>query len=49
MSFKCAGQGHDPSGVNGTPPGGVIVECPACPHSGCNLPEGSLVATTFFL
>ena len=40
MSFKRAGQGHDPSGVNGTPPGVLMVECPACPHPGRNLPEG---------
>lgn len=39
MSFKRTGRGHDPSGVNGTPPGGLMVECPACPHPGRNLPS----------
>ncbi|KIJ94641.1 hypothetical protein K443DRAFT_110051, partial [Laccaria amethystina LaAM-08-1] len=39
MSLKRAGRGHDPEGVENTPPGSLTVECPACPHPGRNLPE----------
>ncbi|PPQ72949.1 hypothetical protein CVT25_004565 [Psilocybe cyanescens] len=39
MAFKCTGQGHDPGGIDATPPGGLMVEYPACPHPGCNLPD----------
>ena len=37
--LKRAGRGHDPTGVAGTPPGGLAVICPACPHPNINLPE----------
>ncbi|KAJ7707095.1 hypothetical protein B0H16DRAFT_1746660 [Mycena metata] len=37
--LKRAGRGHDPSGVNGTAPGALAVDCPACPRPGVNLPE----------
>ncbi|KJA16799.1 hypothetical protein HYPSUDRAFT_71075 [Hypholoma sublateritium FD-334 SS-4] len=40
MSMKRAGRGQDPSGVNGTPQGRLMVKCPACPHLGKNLPPG---------
>ena len=40
MAFKRAGRGQDPSGIDGTPLGGLAVECPACPHPGRNLPTG---------
>jgi len=40
MSLKRAGRGHDPSGIDGTLPGALTVECPACPHPGRNLPAG---------
>lgn len=40
MALKRAGRGHDPSGIDGTPPGSLVVECPACPHPGQNLPIG---------
>lgn len=40
MTFKRAGRGHDPLGINGTSAGALVVECPACPHPGRNLPEG---------
>ena len=40
MALKRAGCGHDPGGINKTPNGGLMVECPACPHPGHNLPEG---------
>lgn len=36
--LKRAGRGHDPSGASGTPPGGLAVECPACPQPERNLP-----------
>ncbi|KAJ7025854.1 hypothetical protein C8F04DRAFT_967229 [Mycena alexandri] len=38
--LKRAGIGHALSGVNGTAPGALAVECPACPRPGVNLPEG---------
>ena len=37
--MKRAGRGQDSTGVNGTKPGELVVECPACPHPGVNLPE----------
>ncbi|EEB98900.1 hypothetical protein MPER_01510, partial [Moniliophthora perniciosa FA553] len=37
---KRAGRGHEPSGLAGTPLGGAMVLCRACPHPGINLPEG---------
>jgi hypothetical protein len=39
MAWKCAGRGQDPSGIDGTPPGSLIEDCPACPHPGRNLPD----------
>ena len=38
--LKRSGQGHDPSGVDGTKEGECCVLCPACPQPGKNLPEG---------
>jgi len=37
--LKRAGRGHDPAGVEGTSEGELVVECPACPHPGRNLPD----------
>jgi hypothetical protein len=37
--LKRAGRGHDPAGVAATEQGSLVVECPACPHDGRNLPE----------
>jgi hypothetical protein len=37
---KRAGRGHDPSGIDGTPRGGLSVPCRACPHPDINLPDG---------
>ena len=39
MALKRAGCGHNPASVDGTSPGSLTVECPACPHPGRNLPE----------
>ncbi|RDX40788.1 hypothetical protein OH76DRAFT_1365678 [Lentinus brumalis] len=36
--LKRAGRAHDPSGIPGTQPGELAVECPACPHPDINLP-----------
>ena len=36
---KRAGRGHDPRGIDGTKPGELAVECPACPRPGVNLPK----------
>jgi hypothetical protein len=36
---KRAGRAHDPSGLEGTPPGGMSVPCRACPHPDINLPS----------
>ncbi|KAJ7185939.1 hypothetical protein C8R46DRAFT_1208043 [Mycena filopes] len=38
--LKWGGRGHAATGVNGTAPGELAVECPACPRPGVNLPEG---------
>lgn len=40
MALKRAGRGHEPEGIVKTPNGGLMVECPACPHPGRNLPGG---------
>lgn len=40
MALKRAGQAHDPAGVDATSNGELMVECPACPHPGRNLPDG---------
>ncbi|KAJ7030889.1 hypothetical protein C8F04DRAFT_1263380 [Mycena alexandri] len=37
--LKRSGRGHDPSGVEGTKPGGLAIECPACPRPDVNLPD----------
>jgi hypothetical protein len=36
---KRAGRGHDPSRLDGTPPGGLLIRCRACPHPNINLPN----------
>lgn len=36
--LKRAGRAHDPTGINGTQPGELAVQCPACPHPEINLP-----------
>ncbi|KAJ7028284.1 hypothetical protein C8F04DRAFT_1212234 [Mycena alexandri] len=38
--LKRGGRGHDPSGVNGTKPGALAIECPACSRPDVNLLEG---------
>ena len=38
-ALKRAGRGHDPTGVDGTQEGTLVVECPACPQPGRNLPD----------
>lgn len=38
--MKRAGQGHHPDGIGATKPGACAVLCPACPHTGKNLPDG---------
>lgn len=38
--LKRGGRGHDPRGAEGTKSGELVVECPACPRPGINLPEG---------
>jgi hypothetical protein len=38
--LKHAGHGQDPLGAEGTQEGELAVECPTCPHPGCNLPDG---------
>jgi len=40
MALKRAGRGHEPGGVDATSKGELMVECPACPHPGRNLPDG---------
>ena len=40
MALKSVGHGHDPRGVKATSKGKLMVECPACPHPGHNLPDG---------
>ncbi|GJF00552.1 CxC2 domain-containing protein [Phanerochaete sordida] len=37
--LKRAGRGQDPTGISGTKEGELVVECPACPHPGINLPD----------
>lgn len=39
MAFKRAGRGHEDGGMAATSRGGLMVECPACPHPGQNLPD----------
>jgi hypothetical protein len=40
LMLKRAGRGHDLSGVWGTHPGELAVDCPVCPNPKINLPEG---------
>ncbi|TFK79078.1 hypothetical protein K466DRAFT_606418 [Polyporus arcularius HHB13444] len=40
VMLKRAGRAHDPAGAGATKSGELVVECPACPHPGKNLPEG---------
>jgi hypothetical protein len=40
MTLKRGGRGHDPAGIDATSNGELMVECPACPHPGKNLPDG---------
>jgi hypothetical protein len=40
MMLKRAGRAHAPDGVDGTKPGELAIQCPACPCPGVNLPEG---------
>ena len=40
MALKQASHGHYPKGIEAMPKGGLMVECPACPHPGRNLPDG---------
>ncbi len=37
--LKRAGRAHDPTGVAGTLPGMLAVQCPACPRPEVNLPD----------
>ncbi|THU93770.1 hypothetical protein K435DRAFT_799447 [Dendrothele bispora CBS 962.96] len=53
---KRGGRGHAATGINGTALGELVVECPACPHPGKNLPtdwdraspEEAFLYTMFF-
>ncbi|KAI0037592.1 hypothetical protein FA95DRAFT_1614058 [Auriscalpium vulgare] len=36
---KRGGRVHDPQGIAATAVGELVVDCPACPHPGRNLPE----------
>ena len=38
--LKRAGRCHSPTGASGTCEGELVVQCPACPHPGRNLPQG---------
>ncbi|KIP01514.1 hypothetical protein PHLGIDRAFT_80473 [Phlebiopsis gigantea 11061_1 CR5-6] len=37
--LKRFGRGHESSGTKGTRPGELVLQCPACPRPGYNLPE----------
>ncbi|KAI0039152.1 hypothetical protein FA95DRAFT_1504561, partial [Auriscalpium vulgare] len=37
---KRGGRGHDPAGMAATEVGELVVDCPACPQPGRNLPDG---------
>ncbi|KAI0038390.1 hypothetical protein FA95DRAFT_1613426 [Auriscalpium vulgare] len=37
---KRGGRGHDPAGIAATSIGELVVECPACPQPGRNMPDG---------
>jgi hypothetical protein len=54
MALKRAGRGHEPGGIISTSKGDLMVECPACPHPGRNLPDdwenaGPLLLVTSFI
>ena len=34
-----SGHGHNPEGAADTLLGELTIECPACPHPDCNLPQ----------
>ena len=38
--LKRAGRAFDSHGAEGTLPGELAVECPACPRPGVNIPDG---------
>ena len=40
MALKRSACGNDPAGIDATLNGELMVECPACPHPGRNLPDG---------
>ncbi|KAJ6556071.1 hypothetical protein B0H19DRAFT_1262187 [Mycena capillaripes] len=40
LMYKCAGRGHDSTGVQGTAQGELALACRACPHDGMNLEPG---------
>ena len=42
---KHAGHGHDPSGIDGTSRGGLLIPCCTCPYPSINLPD---VGTTSY-
>ena len=48
MVLKQACCRHEQEGIDKTPNGGLMVECPACPHPGHNLPEGWEAAGTLW-
>jgi hypothetical protein len=37
--LKRGGRGHEPSGIEGTGPGELLVKCRCCPQPGYNLPN----------
>ena len=39
MALKRAGQGHEQGGIDAISKGELMVECPACPHPGQNIPD----------
>ncbi|KAI0746139.1 hypothetical protein C8Q76DRAFT_604722, partial [Earliella scabrosa] len=39
IMLKRAGRGHDPAGADATQQGELVVECPACPQPGKNIPD----------
>jgi hypothetical protein len=39
QALKHAGRGHDPTGAAATSQGELVMECPACPIPGKNLPD----------
>ncbi|KAJ7851884.1 hypothetical protein B0H13DRAFT_1643671 [Mycena leptocephala] len=39
LMLKRGGRGHAPSGIDGTKPGELAIQCPACPRPGINLPN----------